>query len=75
MLQAKVITDEFKKQANFEVAIASTAKTPSILYFRAYPADLSKAESFHTITEKLKPGIKASPLVGERNGSGVKIYG
>lgn len=74
MLQAKVITDNSKKQVNFEVAIASTAKTPSILYFRAYPPDLSKAELFHTI-EKLKPGIKASPVVRERNGSGVKIYG
>jgi len=30
---------------------------------------------FHTIREKLKPGIKASPPGGERNGSEVKIYG
>jgi hypothetical protein len=30
---------------------------------------------FHTAREKLKPGIKASPPRGERNGSEVKIYG
>jgi hypothetical protein len=37
--------------------------------------EFSNAGWFHPIREKFKPGIKASPPVGERNGSEVKIYG